>query len=141
MAAALACVLFLAGCELLGIEDPAKLAERQDAEGRAIGAGCRHAGRAIEDCYSLNPRALKSAIFAGWKDMNDYMRENKIEVVSPEIAGARDKTAKSERTEETRHPGGEGSKEANAADAEGATAEKSKTPEASKARSTSPKHT
>lgn len=75
----------LAGCDMLGIESPEKVAAARDAEGRAIGGACRHAGRAIEDCYTLNKRADKAAIFAGWRDMNDYMRENKIEAVTPVI--------------------------------------------------------
>ncbi len=75
----------LAGCDMLGIESPEKLAAARDAEGRAIGGACRHAGRAIEDCYALNRKADKAAVFAGWRDMNDYMRENKIEEVTPVI--------------------------------------------------------
>jgi hypothetical protein len=31
----------------------------------------------------MNKKADKAAIFAGWRDMNDYMRENKIEPVAP----------------------------------------------------------
>jgi hypothetical protein len=77
--------LWLAGCDLLGIESAAAVAERRDAEGRAIGGACRHAGRAIEDCYTLNRRADKAAVFTGWREMNDYMRENKIESVSPQL--------------------------------------------------------
>ncbi len=77
--------LTLAGCDLLGIESPEKIAAARTAEGAAIGGSCRHAGRAIEDCYTLNKKADKAAIFAGWRDMNDYMRENKIEPVSPEL--------------------------------------------------------
>lgn len=73
--------LLLAGCERLGIEDPAKITAAREAEGRAIGGGCRHSGRALEDCYQLNPRASKAAIFAGWRDMDVYMRENNIAVV------------------------------------------------------------
>lgn len=81
-AATLAAAL-LAGCEMLGMESPEKAAAARDAEGRAVGGACRHAGRAIEDCYTLNKRTDKAAIFAGWRDMNDYMRENKIEEVPP----------------------------------------------------------
>ena len=58
------------------------MAAARDADGRAIGGACRHAGRAIEDCYALNKKADRAAIFAGWRDMNDYMRENKIEPVA-----------------------------------------------------------
>lgn len=80
--------VLLSGCERLGIEDPAKAAAFKEAEARAVGAACRHAGRAIEDCYTLNGRAQKAAVFSGWKEMNDYMRENKIETVPPELTAA-----------------------------------------------------
>lgn len=77
----------LAGCDLgaLGIDTPAAVAERRAAEGRAIGAACRHAGRAIEDCFTLNRRADKAAVFAGWREMDTHMRENQIEVVKPQL--------------------------------------------------------
>jgi hypothetical protein len=75
----------LAGCDMLGLESASALAAQREAEGKAIGGACRHAGRAIEDCYALNRKADKSAVFAGWREMNDYMRENKIEAVSPQL--------------------------------------------------------
>ena len=78
----------LAGCDLLGIEPASAVAARKEAEGKAVGGACRHAGRAIEDCYALNKRADKAAVFAGWREMNDYMRENKIEAVAPQAAPA-----------------------------------------------------
>lgn len=62
--------------------DP-KIAQRE-AEAKAIGSACRHGLRSIEDCYSLNEKASKSAVFAGWKEMDLYMRENKIEGVPPQ---------------------------------------------------------
>lgn len=76
----------LCACELLGIPDPAKEAERKDAEGKAIGSACRHAGRALEDCFALNTTAQKASVFAGWREMNDYMAQNKIENVKPELS-------------------------------------------------------
>ena len=78
--------LWLAGCDLLGLEPASAIAAHKEAEGKAVGGACRHAGRAIEDCYGLNKRADKAAIFAGWREMNDYMRENKIEAVPPQSA-------------------------------------------------------
>ena len=69
----------LSGCDQLGIETPAVEAARRQAEGKAVGAGCRHALRSVEACYRLNKRADKAAVFAGWREMNDYMRENNIE--------------------------------------------------------------
>ena len=75
----------LSGCEMLGIESPERLAAVREADGKAVGGACRHAGRAIEDCYALNKKADKAAVFAGWRDMNDYMRENKIDAVPPQL--------------------------------------------------------
>lgn len=71
--------LALAACEQLGLEDPAKIAANREAEGKAIGSACRQTARALEECYALSPKAQKAAIFAGWRDMDIYMRENKIE--------------------------------------------------------------
>ena len=86
----------LAGCDMvggaLGIESPEKVAASRDAEGKAVGGACRHAGRAIEDCYTMNKKAEKASVFAGWRDMNDYMRENKIEPVAPQM-GSKTATA------------------------------------------------
>lgn len=82
----------LSGCDMiggaLGIESPEKVAATRDADGKAIGGACRHAGRAIEDCYTLNKKADRAAVFAGWRDMNDYMRENKIDAVAPTLTPA-----------------------------------------------------
>jgi hypothetical protein len=80
-AALLAALLGLAGCDQLGIPTPAVEAAKREAEGKAIGAGCRHAARSVENCYETNKRADKAAIFAGWREMNDYMRENNIEAM------------------------------------------------------------
>jgi hypothetical protein len=86
--ATLTTLTLLSGCDMLGIESPEKIAALREADGKAIGGACRHAGRAIEDCYALNRKADRASVFAGWRDMNDYMRENKIEPVAPQIAAA-----------------------------------------------------
>jgi hypothetical protein len=83
MIAALALVALLAGCGMSGGESDEAAALRKESEGKAVGGACRHAGRAIEDCFVLNKRADKAAIFAGWREMNDYMRDNKVETVAP----------------------------------------------------------
>jgi hypothetical protein len=70
--------------QVLG-EDPAAKAERQEAEGKAVGGACRHSGRAIEDCYAIYHWLQKAAIFAGWQEMDTYMRTNKIESVEPQL--------------------------------------------------------
>ncbi|NTV97307.1 MAG: hypothetical protein HGA75_18155 [Thiobacillus sp.] len=77
----------LSACDALkdrmGIPDPAKV----EAEGKAVGGACRHAGRGLEDCYVLNPKADKSAVFAGWKEMNEYMIKNNMQAMVPEVSG------------------------------------------------------
>jgi hypothetical protein len=67
LAALLAVSALLASCDALGIESGTATAARKEADGKAIGSACRHAMRAIEDCYTL------------------YMRENKIEGIAPVI--------------------------------------------------------
>lgn len=85
----LVCVPLLTGCEmlydLLEIPNPRKEAEIADSEGRAIGSACRHAGRSLEDCYILNPKADKASVFKGWREMNDYMIQNSMEVVPSQL--------------------------------------------------------
>jgi hypothetical protein len=80
----LALAVLLPGCDLFGGESAEAVAARKEAEGKAVGGACRHAGRAIEDCFALNKRADKAAVFAGWREMNDYMRDNKVETVTPQ---------------------------------------------------------
>lgn len=79
----LALLAGVTGCDQLGIETPKAQAAREEADGKATGAACRHAGRAIEDCYVLNKKADRAAVFAGWREMDEYMRENKMETVTP----------------------------------------------------------
>lgn len=97
----LCCAVLLSGCELLGLDAPEKLAAAKEADGRAIGSACRHAARAIEDCYRLNPKAQRAAVFAGWREMDEYMRENKLEAILPaaEQADAEPELARSEPAE------------------------------------------
>ena len=84
--------LLLAACEQLGIEDPAKAAAAKEAakeaESKAVGGACRQTGRALEDCYALYPKTVKAAVLAGWRDMDGYMRDNKLETVAPTLRAA-----------------------------------------------------
>ncbi len=79
-------ITLLAGCDMLGIESAEKISAARDADGKAVGAACRQAARALEDCYAVYKKADRAAVYAGWRDMNDYMRENKIESVAPQVA-------------------------------------------------------
>jgi hypothetical protein len=81
----LAIAFTLVGCDQLGLEPASVTAARVEADGKAVGAACRHGGRAIEDCFTLNKRVDKAAIYAGWREMDDYMRENKIEAEAPTL--------------------------------------------------------
>lgn len=81
--------LSLTGCDQvnqkLGLEDPVRKDARLDAEGKAVGSACRHSGRAIEDCYSIYNWLPKAPIYAGWREMDSYMRENEIQTVVPQL--------------------------------------------------------
>lgn len=82
-----AIALLLAGCEIPGMGPDPRIAKRE-ADAKAIGSACRYGVRSIEDCYSLNEAASKADIFTGWKDMDEYMRENKIEGVRATVVQA-----------------------------------------------------
>mgnify|MGYP000955666286 CR=1 FL=1 len=82
-------VLALTGCDLvqqkLGLEAPGVKAARIEAEGKAVGGACRQSGRAIEDCYAIYSWLPKAAIYEGWRDMDAYMRDNKLPTVEPQL--------------------------------------------------------
>ncbi len=82
----------LTGCDMIqqqmGIEDPGVKAARTDAEGKAVGGACRQSGRAIEDCYSIYAWLPKAPIYEGWRDMDAYMRDNKMETIEPQLPPA-----------------------------------------------------
>ncbi len=107
--------LALAGCDQLGIESPASTKARVEADGKAIGGACRHAGRAIEDCYTLNKKSDKAAIYAGWREMNEYMAENKLEPVLPVIPPEPPKPAKVAKVAASKPDDGEGEADSRAA--------------------------
>ncbi|WP_028453140.1 hypothetical protein [Chitinilyticum aquatile] len=75
---ALPLLLALQGCDQIN-----QALNKQQANGNAIGAACRHSGRSLEDCYRRNPKVPKADIFAGWKEMNEYMLTKKIDIVPP----------------------------------------------------------
>ena len=79
----------LPGCDMIqqkmGLENPAAKAAKDEADGKAVGGACRQSGRAIEDCYSIYSWLPKSAVYEGWRDMDAYMRDNKLETVEPQL--------------------------------------------------------
>jgi hypothetical protein len=82
-------MLVLTGCDQvsqrLGLESPGKKEAQMEGEGKAVGSACRHSGRAIEDCYAIYSWLPKAAVYAGWRDMDAYMRENKLDTVAPQL--------------------------------------------------------
>ncbi len=98
-ALALLCLL-LAGCNIPGMEDEEGNRARLEADAKATGSACRHAQRGVEDCYNLNPKAPRSAVFAGWKDMDAYMRDNKLEGQATTVQPAKEVVADAEPAEE-----------------------------------------
>ena len=82
-------LLSLSGCDQITqkmcLEDPSKKEARLEPDGKAVGSGCRQSGRAIEDCYAIYTWLPKSSIFSGWKEMDEYMRENKLETIVPQL--------------------------------------------------------
>ncbi|WP_200844078.1 hypothetical protein [Pantoea sp. 18069] len=90
-------LLLLAGCNIPGIGPTPQVVAREN-EAKAVGSACRHALRGLEDCYSLNPRSTKALVFAGWKEMDQYMRENKIEG-TPSVITQREKPVRTPDSE------------------------------------------
>ena len=82
-----AVLLGLCACDSIqqqmGIESQS--AKAAQADGKAVGGACRQSGRAIEDCYSIYSWLPRAAVYDGWRDMDAYMRENKLETVEPQL--------------------------------------------------------
>ena len=100
-------VLLLAACDKIpGLGPDPRVVQREE-EAKAIGGACRHALRGLEDCYTMNPKSAKASVFAGWKDMDAYMRENKLEG-TPSVLGKVEKPERAEKSSgtetETREP-------------------------------------
>ncbi len=91
--------VLVAGCDALGLPNPAKQAEQAEADAKAVGASCRHSGRALEDCFTLYSNQARAPVYAGWKEMHDYMAAGNIAVVSPTLTEERG--ASDEDEEET----------------------------------------
>jgi hypothetical protein len=78
--------VFFSLAALFGLSACDQLSEqinKQKDNGKAIGAACRHSGRALEDCYRRNSKTPKADIYAGWREMNEYMLSKRIDIVPP----------------------------------------------------------
>jgi hypothetical protein len=95
--------LLLVGCDsgLIPGLGPDPRAVQKEADSKAIGGACRYGLRSIEDCYALNPRATKSHIFTGWKDMDQYMRDNKIDGAASTVSAQEEVAAAPPPAEKT----------------------------------------
>ena len=86
---AVALSLGLSACDMIqqqmGIESQAAKDARADADGKAVGGACRQSGRAIEDCYSIYSWLPRASVYEGWRDMDAYMRDNKLETIVPQL--------------------------------------------------------
>jgi len=100
-----ALLLALAGCDQvsqkLGLEDQAQKEARTEGEAKAVGSACRHSGRAIEDCYAIYSWLPKAGIYAGWREMDEYMRQNQIETIAPQLPPAESPNAAKKRKKAT----------------------------------------
>ena len=96
LALAAAMPVLLSACDIPGL-GPDPRAVQREAEAKAVGGACRHALRGLEDCFTLNPKAPKAAVFAGWKEMDAYMRENKLEG-TPSVLGKAEPKAEPRRS-------------------------------------------
>lgn len=88
--------VLLSACDIPGLGPDPRVVQRE-AEAKAVGGACRHALRGLEDCFTLNPKAPKAAVFAGWKEMDAYMRENKLEG-TPSVLGKAEPKAEPRRS-------------------------------------------
>lgn len=73
------------------------------AESRAIGASCRQVGRPLEMCYKGASKANKAEMYAGWKEMDAYMRENNIPTMELPVAEEKSHKEKPGKPEEEAH--------------------------------------
>ncbi|UTH73110.1 hypothetical protein [Chromobacterium sp. IIBBL 290-4] len=74
----LAALLALGGCNYVN----SVTGLTKDAD-KAIGASCRQTGRSLEECFQRNSDSDKAAIYAGWREMNEYMVKNKLDTMAP----------------------------------------------------------
>lgn len=82
LAALFASTLLLGACDLEALLADPKMVQKI-ADAKAVGGACRHGNRSIEDCYTLNEKYPKASIYDGWREMDQYMRDNKLEGIEP----------------------------------------------------------
>lgn len=122
----LASLLALSGCDML--PNPQAEAAKQEGEAAAVGTGCRQSGRSIEQCLERNETlSPKSGLVKGWREMDDYMRTNKIEIQKPVEKKTPPKSADGEKSDsESADKPEKPAKEAGASEEKDGSAEKEK---------------
>jgi hypothetical protein len=80
---ALLCAPLLGGCVKGIFPDPEAEAKKVEEEAAATGTACRQAGRSLEDCFVRNEGLNRNGAVRGWREMDEYMRQNKIESQPP----------------------------------------------------------
>lgn len=71
-------LLALAGCNWIG-----NVSGLNKEANKAIGAACRQTGRSLEECFRRNPDADMAQIYAGWREMHEYMQKNRLDTMTP----------------------------------------------------------
>jgi ATP-dependent phosphoenolpyruvate carboxykinase len=75
--------LFISGCDYsTNINKSKEYINKQDA---IAFASCKQSGKTIEDCFIIQEDISKSGIFDGWKEMEQYMRENNLKEQSSSL--------------------------------------------------------
>lgn len=77
------CIPMLSGCIKGILPDPEAEAKKVEDEAAATGAACRQAGRSLEVCYQRNEGLNRNGALRGWREMDEYMRSNKLEPQTP----------------------------------------------------------
>lgn len=57
--------------------------KRISAEAAAVGGACRQSGRSVESCFERNKGLEKAGALKGWREMDEYLRDNKISAQQP----------------------------------------------------------
>lgn len=52
-----------------------------EVEVKVVGSVCWYFGWVIEDCYVIYGWFFKVGVYVGWCEMDEYMWENKIEMI------------------------------------------------------------
>ena len=113
----LACLPILGGCGLKDyFPDPAAQAKKAQDEAAAIGGACRQSGRSLEECFDRQSKVDKAGALKGWREMDEYMRENKLDPQAPKEEPKPAKASKGDKQEKGKEDAKEEPKKDEASD-------------------------